>query len=139
TQTPSGATGALPTTPTAMTGPDGTAASQFFLGDTNGQYQVTAKCLSPQNCTPSSVLFTETACHVDPSNLTVTVVNGTELLAQFTPVGGLSAIQAVCGLVGFNFKSQVVSDPDPPISALTRLPLVAPYFDPPLGGYLGQP
>jgi hypothetical protein len=59
-QRPTGATGATVSPVASTTGPDGTASAQFTLGDTLGQYQVTASCTT-QNCNPTSTVFTETA------------------------------------------------------------------------------
>lgn len=58
TQQPSGANGASLDSSTVTTAADGTASVQLTLGDTSGQYGVTASCTS---CTPTVLVFSETA------------------------------------------------------------------------------
>jgi len=54
---PSGANGANLDSSAVTTSADGTASVKFTLGDTLGQYQVTALCTS---CTPTMLVFSET-------------------------------------------------------------------------------
>lgn len=57
TQQPSGANGTSLDSSTVTTAADGTASVQLTLGDTSGQYQVTASCTG---CIPTMRIFTET-------------------------------------------------------------------------------
>lgn len=56
-QQPSGANGASLDSSTVTTAADGTASVRLTLGDTSGQYQVTASCTG---CVPAMRVFTET-------------------------------------------------------------------------------
>jgi len=68
--------------------------------------------------------------------------NGPQITATFTPNFGLSLQQAAAfgGYIGFDWVQVVTSlpSPNPFVSAATGLPLVAPFFDPPPGGYTFQ-
>jgi hypothetical protein len=70
TQQPQGAVGASLSVSYAGTAANGTASTQLTLGNLQGQYQVTASCVSA-NCTPSTLVFSETAaqCGDERDNL----------------------------------------------------------------------
>jgi hypothetical protein len=69
-----------------------------------------------------------------------TVLSDTAIQATFTPNYSLSlqSAAALGSFTEFDWVQQVVVDPYPPKMANGSAPSV-PYFDPPEGGYLGQP
>jgi hypothetical protein len=72
--------------------------------------------------------------------LSTTPVPGGRLLDNFpTDVSTLTQAAMVLGYAGFDWVSQITSDPNPDYSALApSTPLTFPFNDPPNGGYAGE-
>jgi len=93
TQQPAGAGGASLSPISTTTGSNGTGTTQFTLGDTPGQYQVTASC-SPQSCTPANVVFTATGLSGIAVTTNVTAATFTITGPTTFSGGGTSFMQA---------------------------------------------